>query len=400
MNDRAMEAPRPQGRTGRKGYHNGYQSLLAVWRVLERWSSPQAPLTVGEVLKHLERQGELQPPSYGTVDSMLRQIYDLTPLSSRPADPETGHDPAADLDSFPWHLECVIAEKRGGRTVYVPYDQWEARPGGEERRLNQPRRYYLKSALSHQEWRIFSDLVLVYPYITAAQTRRFLRVLDRLDPQHPPRAESRYAFKRGAQRQFEHIARLDQAIRERTAVTVRYGEYRLDRSTGKVVLAQRASHGLYRLAPYALMWSNGYYYLVGKDLERGGIMNLRADRVLSVQVREGETFPAPRDFDPAEHRDRSPVMYPGAARHIRLRCREGLLNTILDFFGPQARLRGLEEGWLQVDLDLAPAGVKRFALQYADSVEVLEPEDLRQSVRRTMEEALERYRERGQGETL
>ena len=51
----------------------------------------------------------------------------------------------------------------------------------------------------------------------------------------------------------------------------------------------------------------------------------------------------------------------------------------------------MEEGWLQVTLNLAPSGVRRFALQYADSVEVLEPEELRRSVRETMEAALARY---------
>ena len=216
-------------------------------------------------------------------------------------------------------------------------------------------------------------------------------MLDRLNPQHPPRAKSRYAFKRGSARQFQCIALLDQAIRERTAAAVRYGEYRLDRAAGKAALVQRERHGLYRLAPYALLWSNGYYYLVGKDLEQGGIMNLRADRILSVGLLKGETFDLPRDFDPAEHRDRSPVMYPGAPQFIRLRCRESLLNTLLDFFGPQARLQPMEEGWLQVTLNLAPSGVRRFALQYADSVEVLEPEELRRSVRETMEAALARY---------
>ena len=56
-----------------------------------------------------------------------------------------------------------------------------------------------------------------------------------------------------------------------------------------------------------------------------------------------------------------------------------------------ARLQPMEEGWLQVTLNLAPSGVRRFALQYADGVEVLEPEDLHRSVRESMEAALARY---------
>lgn len=41
---------------------------------------------------------------------------------------------------------------------------------------NIPRRYYLEDVLSDAEWRLFSDLILVYPFLSENQTRRFLAV--------------------------------------------------------------------------------------------------------------------------------------------------------------------------------------------------------------------------------
>lgn len=50
----------------------------------------------------------------------------------------------------------------------------------EEQRNNRARYYYLESSLTEAEWRIFSDLVQVYPYMSESQTKKFLSVLGRM----------------------------------------------------------------------------------------------------------------------------------------------------------------------------------------------------------------------------
>lgn len=67
------------------------------------------------------------------------------------------------------------------------------------------------------------------------------------------------------------------------------------------------------------------------------------------------------------------------------------MNVLLDFFGPQARFDELKDGYTDVLLNIAPAGVKLFAMQYADSVEALEPQKLRESVRDALQAALKVY---------
>lgn len=118
-------------------------------------------------------------------------------------------------------------------------------------------------------------------------------------------------------------------------IRLRYGEYRLEQENGVWTpkLTERKSHGLLTVDPYALMWSNGYYYLVGKEQEKGGMMNLRVDRILGTAVLSVETFQQDRAFDPYAYQDQSPVMHSGTPQMIRLRCNTSLINTILDFFG-------------------------------------------------------------------
>ena len=423
----------------RKSYSNSYHSLEAIWTVLRLHASREHPLNVGEICQHLQRME--QPPSRATVNRLLTQmpgaleLFSPDVLVQQDAAACTGayqagdalhvvletpdgtvlHPDASldftvqpfqapayssvdnllkdgvpfDLKTFPFQLRCVARKKSAtGRYRYIPYDQWEEKQ--QARRNNAARYYYLANPLTDGEWRIFTDLVQVYPYISPEQTKKFLGVLSRLQARPAAQPPSRYAWKRGNPGQFERINQLDQAIREHRMVRITYGEYRLALSGQRwqPQLVQRKKNGLLTVTPYALMWSNGYYYLVCRHR---GMMNLRTDRILQVEILP-DTFTPPQNFDPAQYRDRCPVMYPGRETFVRMRCHERLLNTLVDFFGSAPQYtQPDQQGVTEVTMSIAAMGVKLFALQYADDVEVLEPQWLRDKISETLARGAEKY---------
>lgn len=426
----------------KKQYSNPYHSLEAIWTVLRLHASKKAPLTVREIHGYLKQMESA--PSLATLNRLLPGAGGLTDAlypgvlaqSGKAAAVDAYHDGQAlhivletpegrvfsrdgagveitaepfrapsysavdkllkdgvpfDLHTYPFRLRCVARlAGEDGRPRFVPYDRWLDRLE-EGAQNNVPRRYYLANPLTEGEWRIFSDLVQVYPFISPDQTGKFLTVLNRLRPGKVEVPAARYAYKKGNPDQFRIINQLDRAIRDRKKVRLVYGEYRLVRQEGRWVPAKRRreKNGLLEVEPYALMWSNGNYYLVCRHQ---GLMNLRADRILLVEPME-ETFTPPADFDPARYRDRSPVMYPGENTFVHLRCKTALLNTLVDFFGDLPQYTApTEDGFTQLSMSIAPAGVKLFALQYADGVEVLEPAWLRQEVLDTLERAVRKYR--------
>jgi len=426
----------------KKEYSNPYRSLEAIWAVLREHSSRQHPLTVREIYDHLKAMEDapsratlsrLLPRELGLMDQLYPgvtaqegevsgvnayvsdgrlHIVVETPEGDMLAQQGLGLEAAAvpfrapsysaiekllkvgvpfDLHTFPFRLRCVAQVKgKDGRVRLMKYEDWEDSLTPEQAQKNNvPRRYYLTNALTEAEWRIFSDLVQVYPFLSERQTRKFLNVLNHLRPRKLPVSPSRYAYKRGNDEQFKIIALLDEAIRRKKKVQVTYGEYRLEQIQGRWVpkLLPREKNGELEVEPYALMWSNGNYYLVVKHR---GMMNLRVDRILSVQPLE-ESFQLPADFDPVLYRDRSPVMYPGENAFVRMRCKTSLLNTLVDFFGSVPQYATPKDGYTEVTMSIAPNGVKLFALQYADGVEVLEPQSLREDILHTLETAAERY---------
>ena len=367
------------------------------------------PLWDGE-MQAVFQESAVNPIPYPTLNRKLPQIMEQY-------DVEKGNEISPSrVQVPPISLAGVVAVRgRTGQQVYIPASQWEASIKNEKdpksgkkaenpKRAKQkksltsrsepsspPRRYYLDSILTPAEWRMLSDLILVYPYISEEQTRKFLAAMMRLAPGVRNWSGARYAQKTPSAVQFGHIQMLDDAIREQHKVSIQYGKYQLtyrDRRWQPELVPPDGSPML--VEPYAMMWSNGYYYLVCRD---GEIMrNLRVDRILKILPTTLPFEPDP-NFDPYAYRDRSPVMYPGKPEITRLRCQTSLLSTLMDFFGTTitSYTAPTPDGYTTVSLRASEAGTRLFALQYADRVEVLEPASLREEVKSTLQAAAKQY---------
>lgn len=270
------------------------------------------------------------------------------------------------------------------------------------------RRYYLKSILTSAEWQIFHDLICVYPYIDERQTQKFLSVLRRIAPGTQKWPNDRYAPKANASLQFSHIEILDQAIEEQRKVALTYGMYLLKKSKDnrlrpeleKRIDFSKTGTGrpfVYIVDPYALMWSNGYYYLVAKTDK--GMRNFRMDRVMTVNLLQ-DNFKKGEDFNPYEYRDQSPVMHPGKPVYIRVRCPIGLLGTVMDVFGSSvieySKRYALPDSdgkarYTDITIHTSEEGARLFAMEYADQVEILTPQSLRDAVANSLRAALQKY---------
>lgn len=307
----------------------------------------------------------------------------------------------------PISLAGVVAVKSAsGKTEYIPCTEYENRlvkkqkEGGAPKKTKSPsRRFYLESILSPAEWQLLSDVILVYPYISEQETTKLISAMQRMAPGVRKWNRLIHAKKTPNAVQFKHIRDLEECIQNRHKVHVDYGRYRLAHKLGgwKPEL-QFDPTTQYIASPYALLWSNGYYYLVcsveKKDADGQMVCemrNLRLDRILKLTPTT-VAFEKPADFDVCEYRDRSPVMYPGDAVPITLRCNTNMLSVLMDFFGfAEITYSEPKDDHTIVRFEASEKGTRLFALQYADRVEVLEPETLRQEVLRTLRDSAARY---------
>lgn len=356
-------------------YHNPLATVGEVLDILEkRAPTPDKAMTPEELLTQMKIRGNLgKLPGKNTLTTLLRSMY------------EQGR-----YDHFPFVLECCVERTEDGISTLVSLEEWETLYPDTQR--NKSLRFYLRNLLTPTEWKILEDMVQVYPYIDEKQAKKYLDILSRLGRNPvPANKELRYAFRRSGTLNFSLIGQLDQAIAQSTVISIIYGEYQLSRETSRPVLRKRARNGEFFFYPYALIWSNGYYYLTGQH-PHWGLSNLRVDRILEVHL-EQETFERPESFDPGLYRDMSPVMYAGKTQYIKLACEDSLLNVAVDFFGSAARYTPQSDGTFLLELHAVPAGMMLFLRQYLSSITILAPDSLRKKMRGELLRQIERLEE-------
>lgn len=414
------------------------QTLYAVWEVLRRYATRQKPLSADEVydyLKDLKQnpseaaarrlfpqekalmglffpgtavQSDEAAAAGAYMDGSTLHIVLETPqgdiLQEDGMELEAAVQPFAlpsreavaklletgiplDVRTFPYQLRCVAKAPCGnGRFRIVPYEKWLQ--SGEDT-ADRPRLYYLSDALTDAEYGALTEMIRVYPFITEAQGRKLLAVLDHLHPTDKTRLPGRYASRRDGQELMRTLKVLDEAIRDRKKLLIEYGDYQLQRTGGQwkpVLVRQRG--GVLELSPYALMWADGSYHLIGQSRE---VVQLRVDRILSAKRLESG-FDVSDTFNADEYRGGGAATDAGDRVRVRLCCNLHLLGDLRNAFGDDAEYNAPRaDGTVDVTLFVVPAAAKRFALLHTADAEVLEPARLREEIAQEWKQALARY---------
>lgn len=363
------------------------------------------------------------PEMVDTFDNMQKAAKKKQELTgsdkNTPKDPRAEENTKFSADYPPMSLAAIIEaiDKNKKKVVLSSrdYSKWQKNLPEEEQNAKSPtRKYYLKSILSPEEWQILSDMILVYPYISERETDKLMSAMARMAPGSRKWNKLIHAPKTPDAVRFDFIRTLEDAIQNQCKISIQYGRYKLHYKLGGWTPSlQPDGHGYYVTHPYALTWSNGYYYLVcsiEKKDTAGNITqemrNFRVDRILDITTPKTIIpFEKPVDFDVYQYRDRSPVMYPGEAVTIKLRCHVNMLSVLMDFFGnaisgysdlldtngnPVTKLDE-DAAYTTVTLEASEKGTKLFALQYVDRVEVLEPKSLRDEIAATLRAAVIDY---------
>jgi proteasome accessory factor C len=168
---------------------------------------------------------------------------------------------------------------------------------------------------------------------------------------------------------LEHLRRLREAFRTRHKVRLTYRKAGDEASSTRVI------------CPYAIVFASGMWYAVAHCESSDGIRIFRLDRVEAVE-QLGARFESPREFSvDAVVRDGKAFQAPGAGS-LRLRYSPRIARWIAEREG-----RSLEEdGSLTMEHPLAdPEWAVRHVLQYGPDVTVLEPAEVRETVRRRLE---------------
>ena len=129
------------------------------------------------------------------------------------------------------------------------------------------------------------------------------------------------------------------AIDTKRCVQFMYYEYTPDKK--KIY-----KHGrrIYELSPWALVWNNDSYYVIGYSKTHDKAAKFRVDRIATPKLTDIEAIPAPEDFNLASYVKSVFQMYDGEMLDVKLKCENGFMKTIVDRFGEDVQTEIADEG--------------------------------------------------------
>ena len=189
---------------------------------------------------------------------------------------------------------------------------------------------------------------------------------------------------------FYSIDIVHEAIEAGKMVEYDYNKYGVDKRLHKT--------SFQRISPYQLILHNQRYYLMGYSSYWGHMVYHRLDRITNMTVSPRNAVPIreikgfENGIDYKNLTTAMPYMFSDAPETVEMLAAEWIIDQVIDWFGKDIRIDQTEaEGVCKVTLKASPTAMLFRAMQYTSECEIIKPEALRERIKLTLKEAMEKY---------
>ena len=209
------------------------------------------------------------------------------------------------------------------------------------------------------ECKLLVDAVSASRFITAAKSQELIKKIEGLvskyDAVHLQRQV--YTMERVKSQNGGIYYRIDdihKAIRQNNRISFQYLEWNLEKK-----LVPRRNGKKYIISPWALMWNDENYYLIGYDSEDEMIKHFRVDKIGPVKLleeanREGEN--AFKKCDLSMYSSKTFGMYGGEEEIVTIQFPNELVGVVLDRFGKEVSLQRKSDKEFAIHVKVAVSG--------------------------------------------
>mgnify|MGYP004603747113 FL=1 len=207
------------------------------------------------------------------------------------------------------------------------------------------------------ELKLLVDAVQSSKFLSLRKSNELIAKLEKLASRHEAQALRRQVYvthriKNMNESIYYNVDALHSAIAAGSRITFRYFDWDMN---GKKKYRHEGKR--YRISPWALLWDDENYYLVGYDAEHAERRHYRVDKMESItqtgEERLGKELFA--GFDPAAYSRKVFGMYGGEPQKVTLRFESSMSNIVFDRFGRELILTPDREGGFTVMVEVVPS---------------------------------------------
>ena len=259
--------------------------------------------------------------------------------------------------------------------------------------------WYLVRDFTDAELRLLIDSLLFSKHIPYSQCKELIEKLEGLSNKYF-KAKVKHIRnlpeKMPNNKQIFYVIEiLDEAISKGKKVEFCYNDF----GTDKKLHPRMSSNGKLRryiINPYQMAATNGRYYLIANYDKYDNISHYRVDRISDIVILDepvkkqkdlSETINLPKHM--AEHI----YMFSGGSARVSMRIEKFLVGDVIDWFGKDVIFHNETETSVDVSVAANLEAMRYWAMQYANHVEVLRPEKLREEIKKDLLAAVEKYKD-------
>ena len=240
-----------------------------------------------------------------------------------------------------------------------------------------PNKYFWGSReLQVPELKLLLDAVASSRFITKSKSKELSRKLTSLASVNQRKQLNRHMFttgrvKPGNENVFYYVDLINNAIELKRKISFQIIEF--DRRKKKVL---RHDGEVYVVSPYAMYWSDDYYYVVGWSDKREEMAAYRIDRMEEPQILEEKAVKKPKDFRITDYSHKVFEMFAGEEVRVKLECRNDLMKYVIDRFGMKFDTEPATDDttYCYVDVCLSPT-FYGWVFGFKGGIKILEPSD-------------------------
>lgn len=246
---------------------------------------------------------------------------------------------------------------------------------------------------------LLGDAVRTAKFISEKKTRELTKKLDNLVSRHQVKGNLRGIYidagsKTHNEELFYNIDNINTAIEQGKKIRFTYTRKIL--REGRQIVTESKTR---TVSPYAMTWQFDYYYLIGNYEKYDNLMNLRIDRIHSVEILDepirhfSEVSDYRDTFDVADYTRKLFGMFGGNTQEIKLRCSNQILEQVTDRFGDKIFITNATENSFDFTVKAAVSdALVTWITNYSDKIEVLKPDQLKEKIVDRVEKILNIYK--------
>ena len=318
--------------------------ILYLARFLTERSDEEHPVTMQEILEHLERCG---------VEAERKSVYD-------------------DVEQLRLFGMDIVTVKDGHSNAY----------------------YLGERTFQQEELFVLADAIASSRFLTKKKSQELIKKLQSLTSEYKGKQLRRQIHVDNRAKNFNEqiyysVNKIQEGIFEEKEIRFRYTEFNPDKK-------QILKHGgdFYNVSPYSLVWENENYYLVCWCNKHEKICRYRVDRMINVDVTE-ENARKLTDDERAEVGNMQSLygMFGGKLESVTMQFDNSLANVVIDKFGMNChphRNSGTTF-CLTADVQIAPTFWGWF-FQFGKKAKILAPDNVIEQAKEYLEEISESYK--------